>query len=96
MPLTAIRQPLNGDLVNWKTAQWNVTNMEMYETDYNSVCSASDLGPVLFPGNWNQSAAQTLCKNVKGRMIVLYNQTDQDIIINLLNKSPICQKSGKV
>jgi hypothetical protein len=89
------RQPLYGDLVNWKTAQWDVTNMEMYDTDYNSICSTSDLGLVIFPGNWNYSAANTLCENVKGGMVTLYNQSDQDTIINLLNKSSTCREIGE-
>ena len=76
--------------MNWETAKWNVTNMRTYETSYDKICKSQALGPVIFPGLWNFTTALTLCKNVRGNLLQIQNQSQQDKALELMNSSSFC------
>ena len=84
-----------GDLVDWNTAKWEVSNMEEYETDYENICKPLALGLVMFPGHWNITQATNLCKNVRGEINVIRDAKNNEEMRSLMNKSDICRSSGK-
>ena len=77
-------------MVNWDTAKWNVTNMRSYETSYDQICKSQALGPVIFPGLWNFTTSLTLCKNVRGNLLQIQDQSQQDKALELMNSSKLC------
>ena len=82
--------------MDWNTANWNVTNMEEYETEYKDICKPSALGLVLIPGEWNVTIAKNLCKNFRGNMNVITDAKNNEDMINLMKKSELCSRSGKI
>ena len=80
-------------MVNWETAEWNVTNMKPYETTYESICKSQALGPVIFPGLWNFTTSLTLCKNVRGNLLQIRNESQQEKALKLMNSSQLCSNN---
>ena len=63
-----------GDIVNWNSANWNVTGMEEYYKDYDDICKPKVFGLIFMPGPWNIHQANNICKILKGKMNVISDQ----------------------
>ena len=69
---------LKGNVVNWDTAEWEVTNMEKIEVDENTLCKAQRLGPVILSERLSASHVKHLCNKVNGRIFVIKNEEDKN------------------
>ena len=79
-----------GDIVNWDTANWNVKNMKEYEGTYEDICKSHELGQVLFPGYRNYTTALSLCQNVRGNLLQIETEDQQNIALDLMQNSSTC------
>ena len=79
-----------GDLVSWNTAQWNVSNMVEYEVTYDKICRGQVLRQEIFPGLRNYTTSLTLCQNVRGNIIQVENEAQQQNAVALLTNRSIC------
>ena len=86
----SFRSKQYGDLVNWNTAKWNISNMEEYDASYDQICK-HELGLVMFPGHWNITQGITLCKNVRGEINVIKDANNNEQLRGLGDKSNICK-----
>ena len=83
-----------GDLVNWKTANWSLTNMVERQMTYDDICKVSSLGTVLIPGTYNMSAALSLCRHLNGEYTVFTSLNIQAKVMALHNQSALCRSQG--
>ena len=61
--------------------------MVEYEGNYNKVCRGQELGQQIFTGLRNFTTALTLCQNVRGHLIQLETEAQQQIAVDLLRNS---------
>ena len=61
-----------------------------YDASYDEICTSSELGQVIFPGLRNYSTALTLCQNVKGNLIQIETEAEQQVALDVLKTSSIC------
>ena len=76
-----------GDIVNWDTAQWDVSNMVEYEATYDKICRGQDLGELIFSSLRNYTAALTVCQNVHGNLIQVENEAQQQKAVDIIKNS---------
>ena len=69
---------LKGNVANWDTAEWEVTNMEKIEVNEETLCQAQRLGPVIFSERLGAFQALNLCNKVNGKMFVIKNEEDKN------------------
>ena len=85
-----------GDIVNWKTAQWNVSNMDTYEASYEDICQPAALGMVFVPGKFNVTAAANLCKILRGVINVVDSRENNERVVDLMLESDSCGGLSKL
>ena len=77
---------LNGDILNWNTASWTITNMVEYElNDVTKLCKRQDFELVRMPNLWSQSRAINVCRRFKGSLKVIRNEEEQAQILSLMD-----------
>ena len=84
----------NGNIINWNNAEWEVSGMVNYNTDYQKICKPSELGLVLVPGFWTVYEGSEICKNLRGNMNVISNKKNNDEIADLMKNSEMCLKGA--
>ena len=70
---------LKGNVINWDTAEWEVSNMEKIEVDENTLCKAQKLGLVIFSERLGAFDLQNLCNKVNGGIFVIKSEEDKSI-----------------
>ena len=70
---------LKGNVINWDTAEWEVSNMEKIEVDKNTLCKAQKLGPVIFSERLSAFDLQNLCNKVNGGIFVIKSEEDKNV-----------------
>ena len=83
-----------GDIVNWDSAQWDVSNMVEYEVTYDKICRDQELRQEIFSGLRNYTTSLTLCQNVRGNIIQIENEAQQQNAVALLTNRSICSKNA--
>ena len=68
--------------------------MMEYEATYDKICRGQELGQVIFPGLQNYTTALTLCQNVRGNLVQLETEAQQQKAVDLLTNSSICSNSS--
>ena len=83
----------NGNVLDWNTAKWNVTNMEEFDTDLKSLCQhQSSVELFLLPGSMTAINAHQVCLQLDGDINVVKSPEDLEHVSSLLNstKSSVC------
>ncbi len=88
------RKSFAGNLVNWSTANWIVTNMTETTATLGSICKASSLGNVLIPGYLNMTATIGLCKKLGGKTSVMTSHDTQKQVMDMFYQSKLCDYIG--
>ena len=79
--MTSRKTKFQGNIVNWETARWNVTNMEKNEVEDSKLCKAQQLGPVIFSERLSAFDLQNLCNKVNGGIFVIKSEEDKNITL---------------
>ena len=94
--ITIFSHIIYGDIVDWNTAEWEVSGMEEYKSNYTNVCKPSALGLVLIPGPWNITEATNLCQNFRGQLNVITSEQNNEELMTHLRKSDECKNYGEI
>ena len=84
-----------GDIVNWNSANWNVSGMEEYDTEYTNICEPKTVGLILMPGAWTVHESINICKVLRGEINVISDQTNQEKLMQLMNATNTCMPVGE-
>ena len=83
-----------GDIVSWDIAHWNVNNMVEKEATYDEICRGQELRQEIFPGLRNYTTSMILCQNVRGNIIQIENEAQQQNAVALLTNRSICSMTA--
>jgi hypothetical protein len=81
---------LAGDLVDWTSAEWTLTNMTPIEVTKTSICQPQIVGPILLPEVQNMSSTLALCQKLQGNLMVVDSNETQVQLANMVSQSPKC------
>ena len=68
--------------------------MVEYEATYDEICRGQELRQEIFPGLRNYTTSLTLCQNVRGNIIQIENEAQQQNAVALLTNRSICSKTA--
>ena len=84
---TKCNKNMNGDILNWNTATWTITNMVEYElNDAVKLCRRQDFELVRMPNLWSQSRAINVCRRFKGSLNVISTEEEHQQILSLMDE----------
>jgi hypothetical protein len=70
-----------GNLVNWTTSQWNLTNTVAAKLNTEDICRLPKPKNVVMSENRNMSALKLLCNALGGQIAVARNEVVQEQLI---------------
>ena len=79
-----------GNIVNWKSSKWEVTNMRYRKYDDQQVCNPKPPKYVILPRPMTFDRGEKVCRMLRGRIAVVKTKKDDDEIAELLNATNIC------
>ena len=83
-----------GNIVNWDTAQWDVSSMVEYEVTYDKICRGQEMEQNIFTGLRNYTTALKVCQNVHGNLVQIETEAQQQEVVHLLKNSSIFSNTG--
>ena len=87
---------MDGDVLSWSKAKWNVTNMVAIEKPYEEFCQEQGIGrSVLFQQKTDFTNAIALCQKFKGKLPLINDEQHQSEIFNTFKNDSECSK-GKL
>ena len=84
---------INGNIVDWTDAEWELTNMKKVIIDFLKICKAQSLGPVIVPEKLPVTEFKHLCNQFGGKMFVIKNEADRQTAMDFYDKGKC--NSGK-
>ena len=87
---------LNGNVINWSNAEWEVSGMVSYNEDNKKICGPLQLGVVLVPELKTIYDSRQICNNLGGKINVISNKKNNDEVIELMKTSQVCLKGGGI
>ena len=85
---------INGNVVDWTDAEWELTNMKKENIDFSKMCKALSLGPVIVPEKLPATEFKHLCNQFGGKMFVIKNEADGQTAVDLYDKEN-CESKHK-
>ena len=76
------RGEMKGNLINWDTSEWKLTNMSEIEVEHDNLCQPVRPGHVIMSVARNFSYAVNFCQKLKAEMSVITNKEMQEELIN--------------
>lgn len=89
MPLTAEQMQdwtscessaLTGNIVDWESSEWSLTNVKKVNVTDSQLCNADSLGPTLIPEKLTAENSAFLCQKLSGKSFVINNQSSLEIV----------------
>jgi hypothetical protein len=77
---------INGNIVDWTDAEWELTNMKKDNVDFSKMCKALSLGPVIVPEKLPATKFKHLCNQFGGKMFVIKNEADRQTAMDFYDK----------
>ena len=77
---------INGNIVDWTDAEWELTNMKKDNVDFSKMCKALSLGPVIVPEKLPATKFKHLCNQFGGKMFVIKNEEDRQTALDFYTK----------
>ena len=77
---------INGNIVDWTDAEWELTNMKKDNIDFLKMCKALSLGPVIVPEKLPATEFKHLCNQFGGKMFVIKNEADRQTAVGFYDQ----------
>ena len=81
--------------MDWNTARWNLTNMEEYDVELESMCQTKSNGELLvIPGAWSTESTEEICQQLGGEMNIVKDDEESVQVSAMMNVTDSCSRYG--
>ena len=92
---TLCNSKLKGNVVDWTTAEWEITSMAQIDISKEQICNSLALGPILFPEKQDALGFKNFCNKMNATLFLTKDEADLRKVKDLtMSFIPKCNSKG--